>query len=333
VNRLLIVRLGSLGDLVHTLPSVAAIRRTHAGAEIDWLVDAAHREFLALVPVLSSVVALEAPTPAGWMNVLGRLRARRYDAALDFQGLLKSAALTRLSGAARSIGFDRPSLREPAAAPFYRERIVIEPNVHVIQKNLRLAAAIGSTTEALEFPIAETASRAAEIVQAAAPAGFVLINPGAAWPNKRWPADRLGRLARWIADQHGMRSVIVWGPLEREIANDVVRHSGGAATEAPPTRLADLVALARAARLMVSGDTGPTHIAAAVGTPIVALFGPTDPNRNGPWRTDDVSLSKYSECECHYERRCRRGAARWCLATISEDDVHRAVGARLGRRT
>jgi lipopolysaccharide heptosyltransferase I len=333
VNRLLIVRLGSLGDLVHTLPSVAAIRRTHPGAEIDWLVDAVHREFLSLVPVLSSVVALDAPTPAGWLKVLGRLRARGYDAALDFQGLLKSAALTRFSGAARPIGFDRRSLREPAAAPFYRERVAIEPGIHVIQKNLKLAAAVGSSADSVDFPIANTVSRAAEMMQAAAPAGFVLINPGAAWPNKRWPADRFGRLARWVADQHGVRSVVVWGPAERELANDVVRHSSGAATAAPPTRLADLVALARAARLMVSGDTGPTHIAAAVGTPIVALFGPTDADRNGPWRAEDVSLSRYTDCECHYERRCRRGAARWCLGTISEIDVQRAVEARLGRRT
>ena len=332
MNRVLVVRLGSLGDLVHTLPAVASIRRALAHIEIDWLVDAVHEEFLSFVPALTAVVRLDAPTPAGWMRAVRQLRARRYDAALDFQGLVKSAALSRLSGARRVIGFDRRSLREAAAAPFYQERVVIPRGLHVIEKNLRLAAALaGPTTDVLEFPIETPRSSALDSVRSAAPDGFVLINPGAAWPNKRWPPDRFGRLARWIHDQHGWRSIVLWGPGERELAESVVRHSGGIAVEAPPTRLADVIALGRAARLMVSGDTGPTHIAAAVGTPIVALFGPTDPHRNGPWRSDDEVLTRYERCECHYERRCRRAPDRWCLGTISDDDLRQAVSARLSR--
>ena len=333
MTRLLVVRLGSLGDLVHTLPAVAAIRRVLPHVEIDWLVDAVHEEFLSLVPVITSAVRLRAPTPGGWVEVIRRLRGRRYDAALDFQGLVKSATLARLSGAPRVVGFDRPSLREAAAAPFYREHVIIPAGVHVIEKNLRLASAVGAPADAVEFPIVEPASPALDIVRSRAPDGFVLVNPGAAWPNKRWPPDRFGRLARWIRDRYRARSVVLWGPGERELAAEVARHSGGAAAEAPPTRLPDLVALCRAARLIVSGDTGPTHIAAAVGTPVVALFGPTDPGRNGPWSAGDISLSRYPECECHYERRCRRTADRWCLGTISEDDVTRAVAARLGRTT
>jgi lipopolysaccharide heptosyltransferase I len=329
MTRILIVRLGSLGDLVHTLPAVAALRRAWPAAEIDWLVDAAHEEFVRLATVVTAVIALEAPTPGGWLNAVRRLRARRYDAALDFQGLVKSAALARLSGARRVIGFDRQSLREAAAAPFYRERVIIPPGTHVIQKNLRLATAIGGSGDAIAFPLAEPVSAALDIVRSSAPDGFVLLNPGAAWPNKRWPPERFGRLARWIRDQHRCRSVVVWGPGEREVAVEAVRQSAGAASLAPPTRLPDLVALARAARLMVSGDTGPTHIAAAVGTPIVALFGPTDPARNGPWDARDVSISRYAECECHYERRCRRSADRWCLGTISDDEAAVAVEARL----
>jgi lipopolysaccharide heptosyltransferase I len=332
VTRVLVVRLGSLGDLVHTLPAVAAIRRTLPRVDIDWLVDAVHEEFLSFVPVLTSVVRLDAPTPGGWARAVRRLRARRYDAVLDFQGLVKSAALARLSGARRVIGFDRRSLREASAAAFYNERVVVPGGLHVIQKNLCLAAAIaGSTTGALEFPIERPSSSALETVRSAAPDGFVLINPGAAWPNKRWPPERFGRLARWIHDHHGWRPIVLWGPGERELAAGVVRHSGGIALEAPPTRLADLIALGRDARLMVSGDTGPVHIAAAVGTPIVALFGPTDPDRNGPWRPDDEALTRYDRCDCHYERRCRRSPDRWCLGTISDDDVQQAVTARLGR--
>jgi len=331
MTRILVVRLGSLGDLVHTLPAVAAIRRAHSALEIDWLVDAVHAEFLDLVPVISSVVTLANRTARGWLEVRGRLKAKPYDVALDFQGLIKSAALARLSGARRVIGFDRPSLREGAAAPFYSERVTVGEARHVIDKNLRLADAVGAAPGPLEFPIRPVQSAALEAAQAAVTGPFALINGGAAWPNKRWPPERFGRTAAWLRDRHGLSSIALWGPGEEALAAEIVATSGGAAIAAPATRLADLVAFARASRLMVSGDTGPTHIAAAVGTPIVALFGPTDPKRNGPWDSDDMTLSRYDGCDCHYERRCRRDASGWCLASIAEGELRTAIDARLGR--
>lgn len=327
--RVLVVRLGSLGDLVHTLPAVAAIRRAHPDAEIDWLVDAVHADFLALVPVISSTVPLGARTARGWLEVRGRLRARRYDVAIDFQGLIKSAALARLSGAGRIIGFDRGALREGAAAPFYSQRVRVDEGRHVIAKNLALAAVIGAEPEPVEFPLADVASDALTAIRAAGLTRFALINPGAAWPNKRWPPARFGRVAAWLRETHALPSVVLWGPGEEALAQDVVGHAGGAATAAPPTRLADLVAVSRSAALMISGDTGPTHVAGAVGTPLVALFGPTTPQRNGPWRRDDVSLSRYDTCTCHYERRCRQEAERWCLGAIDEADVCAAIDRRL----
>ena len=137
--------------------------------------------------------------------------------------------------------------------------------------------------------------------------------------------------AAWLREQHGFSSVALWGPGEEALAGEVVRVSGGAAIAAPRTSLHDLVAFARAARLMVSGDTGPTHIAGAVGTPVVALFGPTDPARNGPWNAGDVEISRYGGCDCHYERACRRDPAAWCLGSIGEDEVRQAIGTRLER--
>jgi heptosyltransferase-1 len=331
VTRILVVRLGSLGDLVHTLPAVAAIRRAHEDVAIDWLVDAVHAEFLAMVPVLSAVVTLTGRTARAWFDVRRVLRAKQYDIALDFQGLVKSAVLARLSGARRVIGFDRRSLREGAAAALYNECVFVGEARHVIDKNLRLAAVVGATASSVEFPIDNVTSTAFEALRAGGPERFALLNPGAAWPNKRWPADRFGRLAAWIRDRHRLPSIVLWGPGESDLADDVIRASEGAATKAPPTRLADLIALSRGAQLMVSGDTGPTHIAAAVGTPVVALFGPTDPNRNGPWHPDDVALGRYAGCDCHYERACRHGVERWCLATVSEDEVRAAVDGRLRR--
>jgi lipopolysaccharide heptosyltransferase I len=331
VNRLLVVRLGSLGDLVHTLPAVAALRRAHPALEIDWLVEAAHGEFLSLVPAVTSVVTLSGRTVRAWLDARRRLRARAYDVAADFQGLVKSAALARLAGAREVVGFDRASLREPAARVFYTRTADVGGAGHVVFKNLRLAESLGAAAGGrLEFPLAPVVSAAAGTARAQVGAAYALINPGAAWPNKRWPPDRFGAVASHLADRHGLRSVVLWGPGEADLAEAVVRAAPDAAVRAPETRLPDLVAIARGASLMVSGDTGPLHIAAAVGVPVVSVFGPTDPARNGPWDTGDVAISRYDGCACHYERRCRRGEAGWCLATIGVDEVRAAIDARLG---
>jgi len=328
VTRLLVVRLGSLGDLVHTLPAVAALRRAHPSLTLDWLVDAVHAEFLALVPVLSTVVVLRDRTMSAWLEARRTLRARHYDAAIDFQGLVKSAALARLSGAGRVIGFGRRAAREGSAAWFYSEAIEIGEGRHVIEKNLRLAALLGAATDAVEFPLVRVESALAAQIAETAGTSFAILNPGAAWPNKRWPPESFGQLAAILRDRHGLRSAVLWGPGEHTIARDVAAASSGAAFVAPETEIADLVALARRARLIVSGDTGPTHIAAAVGTPVVALFGPTNAKRNGPWRPDDVAITRYEGCDCHYQRRCRRREG-WCLGTVSVDEVASAVERRL----
>lgn len=333
LGRLLVVRLGSLGDLVHTLPAVAAIRIVHPFAQIDWLVDQAHREFLDLVPVLSSTIPLRKSTGGGWLQALRELRARQYDVAIDFQGLLKSAVLARLSGAARVIGFNRASAREGAASLLYSQRVGAGDAGHVIDKNLRLAATLGAPLHRREFPILPIPSMALDRLHEQGLQRFALLNCGAAWPNKRWPASRFGLLAQWLRDRHGLTSVALWGPGEQALADQVAQTSDGAAIAAPPTSLTDLVAIAARADLMVSGDTGPTHVASALGTPVVALFGPTSPERNGPWVEADQSVSRYAVCECRYQRVCKHGeGAQWCLGTIGDAEVRDAIDRRLAPR-
>jgi len=124
-----------------------------------------------------------------------------------------------------------------------------------------------------------------------------------------------------------MASIVLWGPGEEPLARTVADRSLGAARVAPPTSLGDLLELSRAASLMISGDTGPLHIAAAVGTPVVAVFGPTDPARNGPWAPSDVTVSRFGACGCHYERRCHRDG--WCLADVTVAEVTAAIQQRL----
>lgn len=337
-ERLLVVRLGSLGDVIHTLPAVAAIRRARPEARIDWLVDMPHQEIVGMVTAIDARIVLEARTARAWINAATVLRARGYDAALDFQGLFKSAILARASGAKRVLGFSIWHLRErgarafytQAAKPFGDER---DDSRHVIRKNLALAAAfdpsIAPERAPLEFPLADVASAAADAVRhdlGGTP--YAVLNPGAAWPNKRWPAERLGAVAAFLKARHNLRSVVCWGPGEKMLAETAVATSEGAAILAPPLQLVDLVALLRGAALMVSGDTGPTHIAGALGVPIVSPFGPTSAARNGPWDPADIVISRFDECSCHYQRRCRV-PDRWCLGRLEAPEMMAAITRRL----
>jgi heptosyltransferase I len=328
--QILIVRLGALGDIVHALPAAAALRSAFPDARIDWLVDATHRPLLDLVPVVDRVVVLEHPSLRGWVHATRQLRQSRYDVALDFQGLLKSAVLARASGARRVLGFSIWHVREKTARPFYSESVDVEGG-HVIRKNLRLLRALGVHTDDVVFPLADVPSGAADdVLSVAGGAPIALINPGAAWPNKRWAPQRFGEVAAFLKDVRGVESFVLWGPGEESLARQIVDASSGAARQAPPTQIADLVALCRRAALMISGDTGPIHIAAAVGTPIVSIFGPTDPHRNGPWSADGAVISRYESCECHYERRCH--AREWCLNSINVAEVTAAIQQRLAER-
>jgi len=327
---ILIVRLGALGDLVHAVPAAAALRAAMPDARIDWLVDARHRPFLDLVTGLDRVVTLDGRSVSAWVDVIRRLRQVAYDVAIDFQGLMKSAVLARASGARRVLGFSMWHLREKGARPFYSETDDGAADTagavrHVIDKNLQLLKVLGVSADAVRFPLADVPS---DVMRHVGDEPFALINPGAAWPNKRWSPERYGEVASFLRDVRGLRTLVLWGPGEAELASAVVDASKGAARLAPATRIPDILALARAASLFVSGDTGPLQLAGAVGTPIVAIFGPTDPERNGPWAADDRVVSRWALCECAYQRQCH--AATWCLDDVTVSEVSAAILQRLG---
>jgi heptosyltransferase I len=331
LKRFLIIRLGSLGDVIHAIPAAAALRRRFPQAHIDWLVDPRYAELVELVECIDRPIAfdprdLRVGGARGW-PALRQLRAEHYDAAIDLQGLLKSAVVARLVGATQTIGFPRAHLREPLARMFYTTAPDPGARPHVIEKNLGLLHPLGVSDRAVRFPlrIPRTATVAAIVDRFAD--GYAIVNPGAAWPNKCWPPDRFGAVATAIRREHGLRSLVLWGPGEEALARSVAAASQGAAEAAPPTTIPDIVGIAREARLMVSGDTGPLHIAGAAGTPIVALFGPTSPERNGPWAPHDVTLSRVAGCSCLYERRCRRAVP--CIDDIASDEVIAAVRQRL----
>jgi len=328
---ILIVRLGALGDLVHALPAVAALRAEWPDARIDWLVDRRYAALLELVPVVDRALVLRPPEGAPLRTVLRQLRAARYDVAIDFQGLMKSAVLARLSGARVVAGFVARQLREPAAGLFYTTRIEGDDRAHVVRKNLSLVEALGVTVRDVASPLKVSPSavpdQVRQLLSLSAGGRFAVVNPGAGWPNKQWPADRYGRIAEHVRSSHGLPSIVTWGPKEQLLADDVAAASGGAAVPAPSTTLADLVELCRAAALVIGGDTGPLQLAAAVGTPIVGVFGPTNPVRNGPWSAADLCVSRFDGCECHHKRRCRRETP--CIDTITVEEVAHTVDRRL----
>jgi ADP-heptose:LPS heptosyltransferase len=303
----LIVRLGAIGDIVHALPLASALRARYPEARIDWVVDERYAELLDLVPIIDRRIVLSTkslPPIRRIVALYGKLVRESYDVAIDVQGLLKSAVVARLSRARRVLGFPVPHLREAAARFFYSETHRPGISGHVIEA----LDAVRATAE---------------------PAGgrpFAVLNPGASWPNKRWPPERFGAVGQWLDRELGLRSVVTWGVGERALAAAVVAESDGTAEMAPATSIADLTAIVREAELVISGDTGPAHLAAALGTPVVGLYGPTDISRNGPWLKPDFSVSRFAACGCHYRRRCR--IRQWCLGDIRVADVTDAIGRR-----
>ena len=242
---------------------------------------------------------------------------------------MKSAALARLSGARRVLGFDRLALREPAAGVLYHEQIDVGERGHVIHKNLRLAAAVGAQSHSLEFPIAVGESRVAAELAARFPRGYALINPCAAWPNKRWPPDRYGAIADLVQHRFNLPSVVIWGPGKHKSRT----RSSPLLAARPWPRLRPV------SRISSRPREGPAWSCPA--TPVLCTSPPPsvfrrlrcsdrpNPDRNGPWHEADRSISRYAQCQCHYERRCRLNDEEWCLATIGIDEVADAVVRRL----
>ena len=326
----LVVRLSSIGDVVHTLPVLAALRRH--GWEAGWLVEPPARPLLDHNPALAQVVTAPSRRAFAWgaaLRAVLSLRGGRYDVALEFQGLWKSAAWARVAGARRVVGWDRDERREPASAVLLDEGLAREGRGHVIDRNLELLRAIGIEAVGLrEFPLPFD-PRAVERVDrglAGVTEPVAILNPGGGWPSKLWPAERFGRLAEGLRGL-GLVPLVTWGPGEQGLADRVVAASGGAARRAFETTLSDYVELARRARLVVAADTGPMHLACAVGTPVVALFGPTDPERNGPFAAEDVVVREIPPCAPCYSRSCA-----WhqrVMEDIEADAVLAAAARRL----
>ena len=342
--RILIVKLGSIGDIVHALPSLAAMRRALPRAELSWVVEKRAAEILKDNPFLKTLIEVDTKALRRWPSSgetlraprqqLRRLRASSFDFALDFQGLLKSATIARLSGASRVYGFARPALREPASRFLLTKTVRVPARTHVIVKNLTLAAqalniSVPTSPEDFEFPISVTREHETEAIEASAGTGgrYAILNPGGGWPTKLWSAERFGALADELWSSFGLQSIVTYGPGEQELAAGVVRAGRAGRARASALSLKGFYALARGASVYVGGDTGPTHLAVAAQAPVVGLFGPTEWWRNGSPRPLDVCVERNDigcRTDCH-----RRACSNWICMDIAVERVLSAVGERL----
>lgn len=339
--RLLIVKLGAIGDIVHTLPALSAIRHALPNAEIGWIAERRSIEMLRGHPHIDRLFEIDTQRWRGGMKTsqvlaevgreLGDLRRARYETAIDFQGLLKSAAIAKASGAAERWGFSRKQLREPASRVLLNNTVEIPPQTHVINKNLMLAsAACGFVADRkLEFSIATEPEHKAEALQIASDVGgrFAILNPAGGWVTKLWHAEKFGQLADRIYSELGVASLIATGPAETELADRVVAASRTARITAVQPSLKGFVELAKMADVYVGGDTGPTHLAVAAGTPVVGLFGPTEWWRNGSLDPLDICVDRNDigcRVDCH-----RRECSNWICMDIDVDAAFRAVSQRV----
>lgn len=322
-DSLLIVRLSAMGDIIHTLPAAAALRQVFPHATLGWLVEERWAELLCTLryprsgrrsPQRPLVDRVHSVNTAEWRHALfsfntwqqmavglSQLRGIQYDAVIDFQGAVRSALLARWSGAPIVYGSAQP--RENAASMLYTRNVLLTTNgTHVVQQALALAGAVmpAATVEAkVEFPVDPDAETKISGLTADVN-NFAILNPGAGWGAKRWPAERYGQVARKLA-KDGLRSLVNYGPGEEELAVAVEACSEGAARKVSCS-VSELIALTRRARLFIGGDTGPMHLAAALKIPVVAIFGPTNPARNGPFGTRSVVLRSASSMTDHTRR-------------------------------
>jgi heptosyltransferase-1 len=312
IERLLIVRLSAMGDVIHTLPAAQALRKAFPNATIGWVIEERWAELLCapgtprrgprsaqrplvdwIHPVnltawrrsLFTISSLQ-QIAQGWNDV----RSARYDVAVDLQGAIRSAVLARWAGARTVYGASEP--RESPASLWYTRRVVAR-GAHVVEQNLSVAEAVAGkklSVPRVEFPRDVEAERriGGQLLKEGIKE-FAILNPGAGWGAKRWPAERYGLVARALA-KDGVRALLNYGPGEGNLAREAEAASEGAARPMQCS-ITELIALTRRTRLFIGGDTGPLHLAAALRVPVVGIFGPTDPARNGPYQTSDAAQS------------------------------------------
>ena len=305
-RRILVVRLGAMGDVIHTLPAVASVKQSFPHSHLAWAVDERWTPLLEGNPFVDEVIAVGRRTVSSVLSLRRRLRSAKFDTAIDFQGLIKSALTASAARPERIVGFDRSQARERFAAWVYSQEVKTTA-VHVVDKYVEIAAAAGATAIARTFFIPSGRP------EGSLPSGdFVLANPLAGWGSKQWPLEHYLALAKRLDV-----------PLVLNVPNSI---------DAPGAHLhvsgiAGLIDATRRASAVIGVDSGPLHLAAALGKPGVAIFGPTDPARNGPYG-GSMTVLRNAAAETTYKRHPDVAAS---MRDISVDQVFTALTNALSK--
>jgi len=340
MDKFLIIRLSSLGDIIHTLPAYAALRKNYPEANISWLVEEKGKDILDFVPGINRTIVLSSKkwsiaSKIYWAEFSRVVREIRLkdQVALDFQGLIKSGLFAYLSKAKTRIGFHKNNLRESGASLFYTENLdPISEKMHVIRKNLKLLTRIGIQNDSFEFPLQIPEALSHSVLEKIKTLGYhresrlVILNVGAAWATKRWFAERWIELIRILNEKNlGLFFLLLWGSdVEKTLAEDI--HSKTDTPLTPPLTLKEVMALINEADLLISGDTFALQVACALSRPVVGLFGPSSPKRNGPFSDQDSVAFHEMECSHCYKRKCPNTK---CLKKITPKEVATLTQLRL----
>lgn len=289
----LVVRLGSLGDIVHTFPAVAALRESFPAARIVWITHPRWKSLVESSGLTSKIESVETRSLSSLREAIRELRKSKWDASIDYQGLWKSAGLPFLGGVKRRIGFSSQTIREFGVPILYTERVRAS-KAHIAEQNGELSVRAGAqrvtAPVSLQIPEQDQSALSAYLREHGLDR-YVVLSPGGGWRSKCWPAERFGALCRKIHESLRLRCIVNVGPGEEDLAAAVGSASGEARPLVYKGSLGQLMALLRGAVCIIGGDTGPLHLAVALSTKSVALFGPTDPARNGPYRRPEPAAT------------------------------------------
>lgn len=327
-QQFLVVRLGSLGDIVHTFPAVASLKESFPASKIVWLT---HPRWIALVAssrLATEIWPVDSRDLSSVRQIIGRIRSDSWTASVDYQGLWKAACLPFLGGVKSRVGFSSATIREFGVPLLYTHRVVCR-STHIAEQNGELSVCAGAShlTGKVTLSVAEFDEK--RVKDELARDGidcYLVLSPGGGWRSKCWPTERFGALSDRIQRDLGIRCVVNYAPGEEELAAAVKAASGDAQSSAYDGELGPLMALLRGACCVVGGDTGPLHLATALGTPVVALFGPTDPARNGPYPPRETVL-RSAAAKTTYQRSETTDPS---LLDLSVEEVFAAVKRRLG---
>ena len=338
-KKFLIIRMSSLGDVVHALPALNTLRANHPKAHIAWLIEERYRNLLDGNADLDAVIVVRTKAWRKRLNLetlreirdtLRRIKQERFDAVFDLQGLLKSGLIAWLSGAKRRIGFHSKDCKEAVNAWFSSEQVpAIAPGTHIVDRYQSLVLLAGGEKQSEALPSFAVPPESQKRVDAFFDAAFsrrpvAALNPGAGFTSKLWKPERFAALGDKMAEELGVSVLLTWGPGEKTRVEAIAQQMRAPTVLAPETSILESIALYKRLALMVSCDSGPLHLCAALGVPTVAIFGPTDPARNGAYGPGHETVVHRLPCSHCWKKTCPLGTQE-CMESISVDAVFQAV--------